>query len=138
MFELQDPTLCMEWSHDYTCLQQALSRHRTIYHTRARTHTHTLAAVFVGGFSHDKHNEVLQLFLPEKLLPPHKQVKKTFHKLCEEALVIFLFQTLMARRDFKIGCGGISKWPIHHIKCVANTKEKLVCKILLSLADLEQ
>ena len=59
-----------------------LTTSHNLPHTR--THTHTLAAVFVGGFSHDKHNEVLQLLLPEKLLPPHKQVKNTFHKLCEK------------------------------------------------------
>jgi hypothetical protein len=63
----------MEWSHDNT-------------------------AFYVAGFSTEKHNELLQLLLPEKLVPADKQ-------------------TLLARRDFKIGRGAICKKPIHHIQC---------------------
>jgi hypothetical protein len=49
VFELQEPTLCIEWSHDDT-------------------------ALFLAGFSQEKHNELLQLILPEKLIAADKQV----------------------------------------------------------------
>lgn len=71
----------------------------------------------MAGFHVDKHNELLQLLLPEKLLPPDKQVY--VHPLTNHCMHCCCFiKTLLARRDFKIGRGAISNHPIHHIQCV--------------------
>ncbi|CAI8011413.1 WD repeat-containing protein 73 [Geodia barretti] len=82
VFELQEPTLCMEWSHDGT-------------------------ALFLAGFSQVKHNELLQLILPEKLIAADKQ-------------------TLLAGRDFKISRGALAKGPIHHIRCADQIRNVII------------
>ena len=43
---------------------------------------HPPTAIFVAGFSREKHNELLQLLLPEKLLPVDKQVKLLSNDYC--------------------------------------------------------
>lgn len=77
MYEMQYPTQCMEWSQSGT-------------------------AVCVAGFSHRHGNELLQLALPEKLLPPSAQ-------------------SLCARRDFKMLNGGFSTSAISSLRYLPHT-----------------
>ncbi|CAN0173528.1 unnamed protein product [Lampetra planeri] len=76
MFDLQEPTRTIEWVDDNS--------------------------VCVAGFNSEKKNEILELGLPQKLLPKEKQ------GMCPE-------------RDFKVVHGGFSNRPVYRLESIRGT-----------------
>lgn len=68
MFELPHPTRCLEWTRNGSGRSMMDSN-------AAASLPPSLQGVCVAGFSEEIQNEILQLSLPEKLLPPEEQVR---------------------------------------------------------------
>lgn len=77
-----------------------------------------MVAVWMVSMAGERDSEILQLALPERLLPQDKQVTRTCFKLLTEDVLFFVActQTLWAKRDFKLLNGAFVKSCVTSIK----------------------
>ena len=120
MFELPQPTKCIEWSQlgtgEHAC---TLLRHTVDINALPCT------AICVAGCvatTETTSTEITQLALPEKLLPSKDEVPHMYIVTVYNIRILIPYKTHWAKRDFRLINGALSRTPITSLKHLLSTE----------------